>query len=84
MITISAFKMVPPFAQGVVRDLRVRWALEEAGLPYKTKLIDPPIQCTALYRALQPFGQVPIYEEDGLKLLSPAGSCCTSPRGART
>jgi hypothetical protein len=32
MITISAFKMVPPFAQGVVRDLRVRWALEEAGL----------------------------------------------------
>jgi len=68
MITISAFKMVPPFAQGVVRDLRVRWALEEAGLPYKTKLIDPTIQGTAEYRALQPFGQVPIYEEDGLKL----------------
>jgi len=68
MITISAFKMVPPFAQGVVRDLRVRWALEEAGLSYKTKLIDPTIQGTAEYRALQPFGQVPIYEEDGLKL----------------
>jgi Glutathione S-transferase, N-terminal domain len=69
MITISAFKMVPPFAQGVVRDLRVRWALEEAGLPYKTMLIDPTIQGTAEYRALQPFGQVPIYEEDGL-------ACC--------
>ncbi len=68
MITISAFKMVPPFAQGVVRDLRVRWALEEAGLPYKTKLIDPTIQGSAEYRALQPFGQVPIYEEDGLAL----------------
>jgi glutathione S-transferase len=68
MITISAFEMVPPFAQGVVRDLRVRWALEEAGLPYQTKLIDPTIQGTAEYRALQPFGQVPIYEEDGFKL----------------
>ena len=43
MITISAFKWVPPFAQGVVRDLRVRWALEEAGLPYQTRLIDPAV-----------------------------------------
>ena len=33
MITISAFKWVPEFAQGQVRDLRARWALEEAGLP---------------------------------------------------
>ena len=35
MITISAFRWVPPFAQGQVRDLRVRWALEEAQLPYR-------------------------------------------------
>ena len=35
MITISAFKWVPEFAQGQVRDLRARWALEEAGLPYQ-------------------------------------------------
>ena len=34
MITISAFKWVPDFARGQVSDLRVRWALEEAGLPY--------------------------------------------------
>jgi glutathione S-transferase len=68
MITISAFKMVPPFAQGVVRDLRVRWALEEAGLRYETRLIDPAIQASSEYRALQPFGQVPSFEEDGLKL----------------
>jgi hypothetical protein len=33
MITITAFKWVPPFAQGLVRDLRVRWALEEAACP---------------------------------------------------
>jgi glutathione S-transferase len=68
VITISALKMVPPFAQGVVRDLRVRWALEEAGLSYQTKLIDPNIQVSAEYRAWQPFGQVPAFEEDGFKL----------------
>jgi glutathione S-transferase len=65
MITISAFKWVPPFAQGLVRDLRVRWALEEAGLPYRVKLIDPEIQKSSDYRAWQPFGQVPILEENG-------------------
>lgn len=38
MITISAFKWVPDFARGQVRDLRARWALEEAGLPYQELL----------------------------------------------
>jgi glutathione S-transferase len=65
MITISAFRWVPPFAQGQVRDLRVRWALEEAGLPYRTRLLEAGDQDKPDYRALQPFGQVPIYEEDG-------------------
>ena len=65
MITLTAFRSVPPFAQGVVRDLRVRWALEEAGLPYRERLIGPQDQATAAYRALQPFGQVPAIEEDG-------------------
>jgi glutathione S-transferase len=64
MITISAFRWVPPFAQGQVRDLRVRWALEEAGLPYRTRLLEQGDQDKADYRALQPFGQVPIFEED--------------------
>ena len=68
MIKITAFKSVPPFAQGLVRDLRVRWALEEAGLPYEVQLIDPTIQASADYRARQPFGQVPVLEEDGLVL----------------
>ncbi|RKH59420.1 glutathione S-transferase family protein [Corallococcus aberystwythensis] len=68
MITISAFKWVPPFAQGVVRDLRVRWALEEAGLPYEAMLIDPQVQKSSDYRAQQPFGQVPVFQEDGLTL----------------
>lgn len=68
MITISAFKWVPEFAQGQVRDLRVRWALEEAGLPYHTRLLEQGDQDKPDYRALQPFGQVPILEEDELVL----------------
>lgn len=68
MITVTAFRWVPPFAQGLVRDLRVRWALEEAGLPYRARLIGPEDQGTPEHRARQPFGQVPAYEEDGLVL----------------
>jgi len=68
MITISAFKWVPDFAQGQVRDLRARWALEEAGLPYRTRLLEMGDQEKPEYRALQPFGQVPVLEEDGLVL----------------
>jgi glutathione S-transferase len=68
MITITAFKWVPPFARGLVRDLRVRWALEEAGIPYKTRLIGQQDQASPEYRAQQPFGQVPVFEENGLVL----------------
>ncbi|HYO73175.1 MAG TPA: glutathione S-transferase family protein, partial [Archangium sp.] len=67
-IRVSAFRWVPPFAQGVVREFRVRWALEEAGLPYEEWLIGPEDQKTGHYRGFQPFGQVPAYEEDGLVL----------------
>ncbi len=68
MITISAYKWVPPFAQGQVRDLRARWACEEAGIPYKSKLIGFEDQSTPAYRALQPFGQVPAMEDDGIAM----------------
>ncbi|HEY3777647.1 MAG TPA: glutathione S-transferase family protein [Rhizomicrobium sp.] len=68
MITISAFRWVPDFAKGQLRDLRVRWALEEAELPYRTRLLERGDQDKPDYRALQPFGQVPILEEDGLVL----------------
>jgi glutathione S-transferase len=68
VITITAFKSVPEFARGQVRDLRARWALEEAGLPYRTRLLHQGDQDKPEYRALQPFGQVPILEEDGLVL----------------
>jgi glutathione S-transferase len=68
MITISAFQWVPDFAQGQVRDLRARWALEEADLPYRTRLLAQGDQDKPEYRALQPFGQVPVFEEDGFTL----------------
>jgi glutathione S-transferase len=68
VITISAFAWVPDFAQGQVRDLRPRWALEEAGLAYHSRLLTQGDQDTPAYRALQPFGQVPVFEEDGFVL----------------
>lgn len=67
-IEVTAFRWVPAFAQGYVRDLRVRWALEEAGLPYKAVLIDSEIKNSKDYRAWQPFGQVPAYRDDQVEL----------------
>lgn len=68
MITVTAFRWVPPLAQGLVRDLRVRWALEEAGIPYREKLIGVKDQASPEYRGLQPFGQVPAFEDGDLRL----------------
>jgi glutathione S-transferase len=68
MITISAFSHVPDVAKGLVRDLRVRWALEEARLTYQARLLEQGDQNKPAYRALQPFGQVPILEENGVVL----------------
>lgn len=68
MVTISAFKWVPGFARGFVRDLRLRWALEEAGIPYVVELIDGEIRKSDLYRQWQPFGQVPAYRDDEVEL----------------
>ncbi len=65
---VSAFRWVPPFAQGYVRDLRVRWALEEAGLPYEATLIDRKVQASDEYREWQPFGQVPAYKDEQVEL----------------
>jgi glutathione S-transferase len=68
MITLTTFSMVPDFAKGLVRDLRVRWALEEAGLPYQQKLINFGENNAPAHRALQPFGQVPVIEDGALTL----------------
>jgi glutathione S-transferase len=60
-IEITAFRWVPEFAQGVVRDLRARWALEEAGLDYRVRLLDQ--QRPTEYLQEQPFDQVPVYRD---------------------
>jgi glutathione S-transferase len=68
MYTLTTFRSVPQFAVGHVRDLRVRWALEEAGLPYQLRLIGFEDQPGKAYRAQQPFGQVPVLQDDDLTL----------------
>lgn len=65
---ITAFDWVPDFAKGQVRDLRVRWALEEVGQPYDVRYLPQGDQKAPPHRARQPFGQVPTYESDGLTL----------------
>lgn len=68
MRKISVLKWVPPFARGSVKELRVRWALEEAGLPYEEEVLAPKDQDAASYRARQPFGQVPAYEDGEISM----------------
>lgn len=64
-IAVWGFSHVPPFAQGLVRDLRVRWALQEAGLAYESRRIDPQERNAAAYRRRHPFGMVPAVEWGG-------------------
>jgi glutathione S-transferase len=69
MITLTTYKWVPDFAQPLMRAFRVRWALEEAGLPYRVRHVElGPPQRSAEHLARQPFGQAPAIEEDGLVL----------------
>ena len=65
---VTAFRWVPSFAQGYVRDLRVRWALEEAGIPYEAHLVDGATLRSEPYRAWQPFAQVPAYRDGAVTL----------------
>lgn len=65
---VTAFRQVPKFAQGVVRDLRVRWALEEAGLPYDEHLLGFGDTKSPAYRERQPFGQVPVLDGEGFSM----------------
>jgi glutathione S-transferase len=68
-IEVTAYDWVPAMAQGRVKDLRVRWALEEIGLPYRVRLVGGAgAEKSPEHLADQPFGQVPIYREDGLTL----------------
>src|SRR3569832_1931006 len=66
--TITAFKASPDKGQGLARDMRVRWALEEVGQPYDVRLLSFAAMKTPTHLALHPFGQIPTYEAGGLAL----------------
>src|SRR5690348_17134471 len=67
-ITITAFEKSPDGGKGLARDTRVRWALEEAGLPYEVRYVSFKALKEPAHRALNPFGQIPTYEEGDLVL----------------
>jgi glutathione S-transferase len=67
-IELTTLRWAPPQFQGQVRDLAVRWALEEAGLDYSELQVADDQRRAADYRARQPFGQVPAYREDGIEI----------------
>ena len=66
--TITAFAQSPDRGQGLARDMRVRWALEEAGQPYEVRLMSFKAMKEPAHLALHPFGQIPTYEEGDLAL----------------
>lgn len=66
--TITAFAQSPDRGQGLARDMRVRWALEEVGQPYHTRLVSFDEMKRPAHLALHPFGQIPTYEEGDLAL----------------
>jgi glutathione S-transferase len=65
---VTAFEWVPDFARGLVRDLRVRWALEEIGRHYDTELLNARAPRPEEYLARQPFDQVPAFTDGDLQL----------------
>ncbi|MBO9710812.1 MAG: glutathione S-transferase family protein [Caulobacter sp.] len=71
--TITAFKASPDRGQGLARDMRVRWALEEVGQPYDVRLVTFEELKKPAHRALHPFGQIPTYEEGDLALFETGG-----------
>ena len=66
--TITAFEQSPDRGRGLARDMPVRWALEEVHQPYRVRLVSFSAMKERAHRALQPFGQIPTYESDGLVL----------------
>ncbi|TWB53070.1 glutathione S-transferase family protein [Nitrospirillum viridazoti] len=66
--TITAFELSPDRGRGLARDMRVRWALEEAGQRYDVRLLSFSAMKEPAHRARHPFGQIPTYEDGGLAL----------------
>lgn len=67
-ITITAFESSPDRGRGLARDMRVRWALEEVRQPYSVRLLSFAAMKEPAHLALQPFGQIPSYQDGDLAL----------------
>lgn len=67
-ITITAFERSPDGGQGLARDTRVRWALEEVGQPYKVRLVSFDALKQPAHLRLHPFGQINTVEPPILEL----------------
>ncbi|MDB4946992.1 MAG: glutathione S-transferase [Labilithrix sp.] len=67
-ITITAFERSPDGGMGLARDTRVRWALEEVGLPYEVRAVSFRGLKEPAHLALHPFGQIPTYEDGAIRL----------------
>ncbi|MBR0881444.1 glutathione S-transferase [Bradyrhizobium japonicum] len=68
MPTITAFENSPDRGKGQARDMRVRWALEEVGLPCDVRPVSFAAMKDPAHLALHPFGQIPTYEDGDLVL----------------
>ena len=66
--TITAFERSPDRGRGLARDMRVRWAFEEVGQPYDVRLVSFTAMKELAHVTLNPFGQIPTYEQDDLTL----------------
>lgn len=67
-LTVTAFADSPDGGEGMARDTRIRWALEELGLPYQIEALTFAQMAAPPHKARQPFGQIPTLEDDGLAL----------------
>src|ERR1700678_1160295 len=67
-IVITAFDRSPDGGKGLARDTRVRWALEEVSQPYEVRLVSFKAMGESAHLELNPFGQIPTFEEGDLAL----------------
>lgn len=74
-IEITGYSWVPPMARGLVRDLRVRWTLEELGLPYRVRLYNRAVSGPEDRLPEQPFGQVPCLVEGDVRMFESGAIC---------
>ena len=73
MPTLTVFERSPDQGQGLARDMGVRWALEEVGQPYDVRTVSFQALKQPAHLAIQPFGQIPAYEDGDLVLFESGG-----------